>query len=39
MFGDSDVGKSSIVNRYITGEFSEKSAMPTIGVDYKIKNL
>jgi small GTP-binding protein len=36
MLGDSAVGKSSIIMRFCTDEFSDEIA-PTIGVDYRSK--
>lgn len=36
IIGDSAVGKSSIVMRFVEDQFSESMA-PTIGVDYKSK--
>lgn len=38
MIGDSAVGKSSILLKYIDGEF-RNSMLPTIGVDYKMKTV
>lgn len=36
MVGDSNVGKSSIVLRFVQDSFNE-SMVPTIGIDYKSK--
>jgi small GTP-binding protein len=36
--GDHGVGKTSLINRYIRGEFVEATA-PTIGIDFKTKSL
>ena len=38
MIGDSGVGKSSILHRYANDQFSP-NFLPTIGIDYKIKQL
>ncbi|MFW9899323.1 MAG: Rab family GTPase [Candidatus Thorarchaeota archaeon] len=38
IFGDGGVGKTSLVNRYLTGLFKSNSRM-TIGVDFLLKNL
>lgn len=38
IFGDGGVGKTTLVNRYITGKFSEDFKM-TIGVDFYTKNI
>ncbi len=38
IFGDGGVGKTSLVNRYLTGVFTERTAM-TLGVDFHIKAL
>lgn len=35
--GDSGVGKSTIVNRYVCGNFAELE--PTIGIDFKVKHV
>ena len=36
--GDRAVGKSSIINRFITGQF-EENLQPTVGVDYLGKKI
>jgi len=38
IFGDGGVGKTSLINRYLTGHFREISKM-TIGVDFLMKSL
>ncbi|MEJ2250411.1 MAG: GTP-binding protein [Candidatus Lokiarchaeota archaeon] len=38
LFGDGGVGKTTLVNRYLTGVFLSNSTM-TIGVDFHIKKL
>lgn len=38
IIGDSSVGKSNILLRFSEGIFHE-TFLPTIGVDFKIKNL
>ena len=38
LLGDRSVGKSSIINRFITGQF-EENLHPTVGVDYLGKNI
>ncbi|MHA1297188.1 MAG: Rab family GTPase [Promethearchaeota archaeon] len=38
LFGDGGVGKTSLVNRYLTGIFKDDSAM-TIGVSFHVKKL
>jgi Ras-related protein Rab-7A len=38
IFGDGGVGKTTLINRYITGKYSEDYQM-TIGVDFYIKNI
>jgi small GTP-binding protein len=38
MFGDGGVGKTTLVNRYLTGVFLSNSTM-TIGVDFHIKKI
>jgi small GTP-binding protein len=38
IFGDGGVGKTSLVNRYLTGVFTESTSM-TLGVDFHIKSL
>jgi Ras-related protein Rab-7A len=38
IFGDGGVGKTTLVNRYITGKFSEDFKM-TIGVDFYTKSI
>lgn len=38
IFGDGGVGKTTLINRYITGKYSEEYSM-TIGVDFYTKNL
>jgi len=37
MIGDSGVGKSSILTRFVDDRFDEASMDPTIGVDFKVK--
>merc|ERR1711959_506075 len=37
MIGDSGVGKSSILLRFVDDRFDESSMDPTIGVDFKVK--
>merc|ERR1711977_10240 len=37
MIGDSGVGKSSILLRFVDDRFDEASMDPTIGVDFKVK--
>merc|ERR1711998_541020 len=37
MIGDSGVGKSSILLRFVDDKFDEASMDPTIGVDFKVK--
>ena len=39
LIGNSGVGKSSLMLRYTEDEFHEDSNMPTIGVDFKLKNV
>ena len=38
IFGDGGVGKTTLLNRYVTGVFTESTIM-TIGVDFKVKKL
>ena len=38
MLGDSSVGKTSLVNRYYTGQFNPDT-MSTIGLDFRIKTI
>ena len=38
IFGDGGVGKTSLVNRYLTGVFTEGTAM-TLGVDFHVKSI
>ncbi len=38
IFGDGGVGKTTLINRYITGQYSEDYSM-TIGVDFYTKNI
>ena len=38
IFGDGGVGKTTLINRYITGKYSEDYSM-TIGVDFYTKNI
>ena len=38
IFGDGGVGKTSLVNRYLTGVFTEGTSM-TLGVDFHVKSL
>jgi small GTP-binding protein len=38
IFGDGGVGKTTLVNRYVSGKYSEEFKM-TIGVDFYTKNL
>jgi small GTP-binding protein len=38
IFGDGGVGKTTLVNRFITGQYSEDYSM-TIGVDFYTKNI
>lgn len=38
VLGESKVGKSSILNRFTEGRF-EESLPPTLGIDYKIKEI
>ena len=38
LLGNSDVGKSSLLLRYVDGTWSD-SFVPTIGVDFKIKTM
>ncbi len=38
IFGDGGVGKTTLINRYISGRFSDSFKM-TIGVEFYIKNL
>jgi small GTP-binding protein len=38
LFGDGGVGKTTLVNRYLTGVFKTNSTM-TIGVDFHLKKL
>jgi Ras-related protein Rab-7A len=38
VFGDGGVGKTTLVNRYVSGRYKEDYKM-TIGVDFYIKNL
>jgi len=37
MIGDSGVGKSSILLRFVDDQFSDSGMDPTIGVDFKVK--
>ncbi len=36
--GESGVGKTNIISRYVKGEYNE-SMMPTVGIDFSTKNL
>jgi len=38
IFGDGGVGKTTLINRYLTGKYSEEYSM-TIGVDFYTKNI
>ncbi len=38
IFGDGGVGKTTLIDRYITGVFSESTIM-TIGVEFHVKNI
>ena len=38
IFGDGGVGKTTLINRYISGKFSEDFKM-TIGVDFYTKTI
>jgi GTPase SAR1 family protein len=38
IFGDGGVGKTTLVNRYISGKYSPNFKM-TIGVDFYTKNI
>ena len=38
IFGDGGVGKTSLVNRYLTGVFTEGTSM-TLGLDFHVKSL
>ena len=38
IFGDGGVGKTSLVNRFLTGVFTEGTSM-TLGVDFHVKSL
>ena len=38
LFGDGGVGKTTLVNRYLTGVFKTDSSI-TIGVDFHIKKV
>jgi small GTP-binding protein len=38
LLGDRSVGKSSIINRFITDHF-EENLQPTVGVDFMGKNI
>ncbi len=38
VFGDGGVGKTTLINRYTTGVFTEGTAM-TIGVDFSVKKV
>ena len=38
IFGDGGVGKTTLINRYITGQYNEDYSM-TIGVDFYTKNI
>ena len=38
LLGDSDVGKSSLLLRYVDAVWNE-SFVPTIGVDFKVKTI
>ncbi len=38
LFGDGGVGKTTLVNRYLSGSF-ESSSIMTIGVDFRLKKL
>ncbi len=38
IFGDGGVGKTTLVNRYISGKYSEDFKM-TIGIDFYTKNI
>ena len=38
IFGDGGVGKTTLINRYLTGQYSEEYSM-TIGVDFYTKNI
>ena len=38
LFGDGGVGKTTLINRYLTGKFEVGSLM-TIGVDFRLKKL
>lgn len=37
ILGDSDSGKSSMLNKYTSNEFSNEY-YPTIGIDFRLKN-
>ena len=38
MLGETNVGKSTILNKF-TDNLSQDSVMPTIGINYKIKEI
>jgi GTPase SAR1 family protein len=37
--GESMAGKTSLIQRYMTESFSEHGTQPTLGSDFKIKNI
>jgi GTPase SAR1 family protein len=38
LIGETGVGKSSIIQRYLKNKF-DSGSMPTIGIDYNSKNI
>jgi Ras-related protein Rab-11B len=38
MVGDTNVGKTLLLNRYVKGSLP-KQTMPTVGVEYKLKEV